>query len=577
MVIPASSSHPRRVAVPWLALGCFVATALPAQQPITPEQRLIAVGRPAGENAHFPPADTNMVWVPPGTFTMGCTAGDGECFEDEKPPHAVSLSRGFWMDATPVTVGAYRKFTRATGHPMPQPPTFAQADSNPVVNVTWDDAVAYCTWAGGRLPSEAEWEYAARGGAEGWKYPWGNTVGHDQANYEGIEGRDRWSKTSPVGSFDPNGFGLFDMAGNVWEWCGDFYDPQAYSTSPGVDPRGPVAGSLRVVRGGSFAYPTRSLRVSNRGEFSPSGRLNSFGFRCVREAEPGEQAAGQPPAAPVTPLPVTPPPVPTGQPAATVVPPPVTPAPSPAAKPGAGPRPGEKRAFPPVPGEWAWVPAGSFEMGAVLGDGSGFADEQPRHTVTLTRGLWIQVTPVTFAQYRVFAEAAGRPMPHVPNWADDSHPVVGVTWNDAVAFCAWAGGRLPTEAEWERAARGGVAGQRYPWGPDISHDNANFDGTGGRDQWAKSSPVGSFPANGFGLFDMAGNVWQWCADWYDERRYAHSPPVDPKGPAEGKARVVRGGCWTSDPGRLRTSYRFSVDPSDSQVTIGFRCVRDGPP
>jgi len=222
----------------------------------------------------------------------------------------------------------------------------------------------------------------------------------------------------------------------------------------------------------------------------------------------------------------------------------------------------------------AYMPAGTFEMGAVRGDGSGFSDEQPRHAVTITRAFWIGVTEVTFAQYRAFAEATGHPMPHVPNWADESHPVVGVIYEDAVAYCRWAGGRLPSEVEWEYAARGGAGSVKYPWGGDIGHDDANFDGTGGRDQWMKSSPVASFPPNGLGLFDVSGNVWEWCADWYEERFYARSPAVDPTGPAEGKARVVRSGCWTSDPGRLRTSYRFSLDPSDSQVSVGFRCVRD---
>jgi formylglycine-generating enzyme required for sulfatase activity len=224
-----------------------------------------------------------------------------------------------------------------------------------------------------------------------------------------------------------------------------------------------------------------------------------------------------------------------------------------------------------------WVAPTTFEMGAVRGDGSGFGDEQPRHAVTLSVGYWIGATEVTVAQYRRFAEATGSAMPAVPNWADDAHPAVEVSWEQAVAYCRWAGGRLPSEAEWECAARGGVAGLKYPTGAVISHDDANFDGTGGRDQWVKSSPVGSFAPNGFGLVDVAGNASEWVADWYEERYYADSPAVDPPGPAEGKTRVVRGGNWASDPGRLRTSYRFSLDPGDAQVTLGFRCARDGPP
>ncbi len=472
---------------------------------------------------------------------------------------------------------------------MPSAPGWVLADSLPVTNVTWDDATSYCGWAGGRLPTEAEWEYAARGGIEGRPYPWGAAAARENANWDGAEGRDRWTKVAPVGSFEPNAFGLVDMAGNAWEWTGDWFDARAYSASPAIDPTGPASGTLRVVRGGAFNVQPRSLRVSNRGKFSPSGRNEAFGFRCVRPVQPS-RATGAP-----TPLPLpqpTPSPLPSpstpaatgGAPPATmsapaIVPVPPTPQPQAGDMPtlaGSPPASGARRAFPPVAGEMVHVPAGTFEMGAVRGDGSGFSDEQPRHPVTLTRAFWIGVTEVTFAQFRAFAEATGHPMPHVPNWADEAHPVVGVTFEDAVAYCRWAGGRLPTEAEWEYAARGGAGSVKYPWGGDISHDDANFDGTGGRDQWMKSSPVASFPPNGFGLFDVSGNVWEWCADWYEERFYARSPAVDPTGPGEGKARVVRSGCWTSDPGRLRTSYRFSLDPSDSQVSVGFRCVRDAP-
>jgi formylglycine-generating enzyme required for sulfatase activity len=543
-----------------------------------------ATARPGpGEATRFAPAETDMVLIPGGTFVMGCAATDGECFEDERPTRRVTITQGFWMDVSEVTVAAYRRFARATGQSMPPAPSWVLADSQPVTNVTWDDAAAYCSWAGGRLPTEAEWEYAARGGNEAWKYPWGATASHEHANWDGVEGRDRWSRVAPVGSFEPNAFGLLDMAGNAWEWTGDWFDAHTYSASPAVDPGGPPSGTLRAVRGGAFNVPPRSLRVSNRGKFSPAARNQAFGFRCVRPVQAG-QAAGAP--SPLATPPPTPPIVqpaggtttagpkptaPVAVPVVAAIPPAAGGAPVPAGSTTAA---GTRRSFPPAMGEMAHVPAATFEMGAVRGDGSGFSDEQPRHAVTITRAFWIGVTEVTFAQYRTFAEATGQPMPRVPNWADESHPVVGVTYDDAVAYCRWAGGRLPSEAEWEYAARSGAGSIKYPWGGDISHDDANFDGTGGRDQWMKSSPVASFPPNGLGLFDVSGNVWEWCADWYEERFYARSPAIDPTGPAEGKARVVRSGCWTSDPGRLRTSYRFSLDPSDSQVSVGFRCVRD---
>ncbi|MFZ5785049.1 MAG: formylglycine-generating enzyme family protein [Acidobacteriota bacterium] len=522
-----------------------------------------------GAERRFPPADTVSVWIPPGTTLIGCAAGDSECHEDEKPPRRVTISRGFWIDTTEVPLASFRAFSRAAGQPLPPPPSFAQNDAHPVVNVTWAEAAAYCSWAGGRLPTEAEWEYAARSGSEGATYPSGHALARDHANWEGVEGRDRWGKTAPVGSLAPNPWGLFDAAGNVWEWTADWYDPRVGSGGAVSDPAGPTSGTLKVVRGGAYNAQPRSLRSSNRGKFNPSARMESIGLRCVHD---GETPAG--------------PPVEEHDTGATAaVSPPVVPAAAPTPISGTVVRreerapvttgPGaQRRNFPPSSIEMALVPPGAYEIGAVRGDGAGFADEQPRHAITLTRGVWMGVTEVTVAQYRSYGQATGTALPSTPSWADDSHPVVGVTWEQASAYCRWAGGRLPTEAEWEAAARGGSSGLRYPWGTEISHDDANFDGVGGRDAWPKSAPVGSFAANGFGLVDVSGNVWEWTADWYDERYYARSPAIDPEGPEDGKARVVRGGCWTSDPGRLRSSYRFSLDPSDSQVSVGFRCARD---
>ncbi|MGE5236152.1 MAG: formylglycine-generating enzyme family protein [Acidobacteriota bacterium] len=583
----ADPSSTRRLLV--TAMATILAGAVPwasAQTQAIVKERSIMVGRPAGEAKRVGPADTNAVWIPAGRFTMGCVASDPDCFPDEKPPHQVTLAGGFWLDATEVTVASFRRFTHATGYAQPPAASFPQGDAHPVVNVTWDDAVAYCRWNGGRLPTEAEWEYAARAGAEGTVFPSGAAIGHDAANYEGAEGRDRWTRTAPVGSFDPNAWGAVDLLGNVWEWTQDWYDPHAYSTSAAPDPHGPPTGSLRVIRGGGWNSQPRSLRLSNRGKFAPAARSEALGLRCAYDPTPEDAGAASvervpapqmAPAPALTPSASPPPPPSSSSPlAAAAAPTAVAPPPPPPGRVATAATAGTRRSFPPSGSEMAWVPPGTFEMGAVRGDGSGFADEQPRHEVALTRGFWIDTTEVTFAEYRRFAEAAGAAMPRLPNWADDTHPVVNVTWQNAVDYCRWTGGRLPTEAEWEYAARGGTSGLRYPWGDDISHDDANFDGTGGRDQWAKSSPVRSFPPNGFGLYDVAGNAWEWTADWYEDRYYAHSPASDPTGPEVGRARVVRGGCWTSDPGRLRASYRFSLDPSDSQVSVGFRCVRDAP-
>lgn len=198
------------------------------------------------------------------------------------------------------------------------------------------------------------------------------------------------------------------------------------------------------------------------------------------------------------------------------------------------------------------IPAGTFQMGCVSGDTECDSDET-RKTVTILRDFWMGTTEVTVGAYRSYGS------PPSGNTNGDDHPVVNVTWNEAKAYCESQGGRLPTEEEWERAARGGREGSKYPRGNSISPDDANYSGTGGRDRWSRTSPVGSFAANGYGLHDMSGNVWEWTSSRYDSSKY-----------------VLRGGSWADDPGKLRASFRDRVLPSGLDVNRGFRCAWDAP-
>ena len=180
----------------------------------------------------------------------------------------------FWIDATEVTVGQFKKFLAESDHPFSGDLwkdiyQYSPTDSHPMINVDWHDATAYAKWAGKRLPTQKEWEFAAGGGLIDKEYSWGNDVSlaRDYANYRGVGGRDKWDRiTAPVGSLQPNGYGLYDMAGNVWEWCQDSYDSDQ---------------KRKVLRGGSWDIFPPTLRLAARSSFNPDNRAYDHGFRCV--------------------------------------------------------------------------------------------------------------------------------------------------------------------------------------------------------------------------------------------------------------------------------------------------------
>jgi formylglycine-generating enzyme required for sulfatase activity len=278
----------------------------------------LAVARLASASSLTP---DGMALVPGGTFVMGTSAGAGF----EGPPHRVTIA-AFFLDRSEVTNDAFARFVRATRHvttaerdgessvfvPLrhawsvipgatwrhPEGPasTIDFRGAHPVVHVSWGDASAYCAWAGGRLPTEAEWERAARGGVDGARFPWDDaddgTVAHAntwQGRFPDRDlGTDGFRGTAPVGHFAPNAYGLFDMAGNVWEWTADWFDPRAYEGADGaIDPRGPDRGTERVIRGGSWlcsATHCIGYRAAARGKARPGEGTNHIGFRCARSA-----------------------------------------------------------------------------------------------------------------------------------------------------------------------------------------------------------------------------------------------------------------------------------------------------
>jgi len=307
---------------PVAAWGVTVTRATAAEPEVSKVERegqaVPEVRGPRPDEVRINPQDgERYVWIPPGNFQMGCSPDDRDCRDHEKPRHRVTISRGFWMGQTEVTVGGYRKFAQATQRKVPEAlvlaapprfrsPDFPQSDNHPVAYVTWDEAAQYCQWAGGRLPTEAEWEYAARAGSPAARYGnldeiawYADNSGRsklDSAELWGWESasrinyrkrlRDNGKQTHPVGKKTPNDFGLYDMLGNVLEWCADWYGEKYYQVSEERDPEGPPSGEFRVMRGADWYGPPWGVRVSTRDWMLPDHRFSRIGFRCVREVIP---------------------------------------------------------------------------------------------------------------------------------------------------------------------------------------------------------------------------------------------------------------------------------------------------
>ena len=536
----------------------LMSTVTPVLVTFTPEATLTPTLTPAP--TPLPNEITNslgvtMRLVPAGKFTMGSENGNA----DEKPVHTVTLD-AFYMDVYEVTNARYKACVDARG--CIPPPKFegrfynyykAGYDDYPVDAKDWNMSQMYCEWRGASLPTEAQWEKAARGPDQR-TYPWGEGIDKSFANYDrSIKqvAENNNSGTTRVGSYQLgiSPYGMYDMAGNVWEWVGDWYDENYYAQSPASNPLGPEIGYARVLRGGFWNGPVDMLRTSARSAYDPNNSPEMLGFRCARSAVEIANASSSATSTPeigsgATQLPDIQDP--------TTLPTELTDSQSVSMK---------------------LVPAGPFTMGSEIQP-----VEQPMQTVTLG-AFYMDVYEVTNARYKACVEAGVCTTPGMPKSTSpdkhygiaefDNYPVVFVTWKQSIDYCAWRGARLPTEAEWEKAARGNDQ-RTYPWGEDIDKTLANYD-------TSNTTAVGSYPqgVSPYGMFDMAGNVSEWVSSLY--RPYPYNADDGREDLSLSGSRVLRGGhsYWGAD--ILRSAYRMGYDSiSTSYHFLGFRCARSSP-
>ncbi|RFC42715.1 MAG: Formylglycine-generating enzyme, required for sulfatase activity [Verrucomicrobia bacterium] len=518
-------------------------------------------GSRAGEERSFeiaPGVSVPFVWCPPGTFGMGSPVSESG-HRDDETLHEVTLTDGFWLAKTETTQEQWQTVMGSN------PSKFTDAGPQaPVERVSHDDIQGFLTkinttGAGGwrfTLPTEAQWEYACRAGTTG---PF-NADGADVTDLGWISDNSE-SKTHPVAEKRANAWGLFDLHGNVWEWCQDWYGDSG--RGPGVDPLGAASGSYRVLRGGSWLYSAANARSANQSGDAPEVRSSSLGFRLARSSTIPEEAAG-------------------GR-----------------ASDGAlrrrgrvtQSRPKEEESTvvsrtleiaPGVPMTFCYVPPGKFLMGSPkdeVGREPGSAKET-QHEVTLTQGYWMARTETTAAQWRAIMGNN----PSLFTDAGSDAPVEQVSWEEATKYAETltakiqAGGllvdgwtlQLPTEAQWEYACRARTTAPHNVDSAAVT-DLAWIDENSGE----TTHPVAGKRPNAFGLHDMLGNVFEWCRDWYQEDLGA-DPQTDPQDAASGSDRVYRGGSWYDSAGYARSASRDWGNPSYRDGSLGFRLAA-GPP
>lgn len=472
-----------------------------------------------------------MVFVQGGAFMMGTDEDEN----DERPIHDVSLA-AFYIGRYEVTQAEWQAV-------MGDNPSFFKGENNPVEQIDWYMAIEFCNKKsklegltpcytgsgdnitcnfaarGYRLPTEAEWEFACSGGllSHGYAYSGSNDVSA-VAWFEGNSD----GKPHPVGSKQPNEIGIYDMSGNIWEWCWDWYAGDYYKNSPSSNPSGPAAGQERSYRGGGINGRIEYMRCTGRYQLSPAYKHSDMGLRLVKKA------AGK------------------------------------------------------IPRGMVLVKGGKFRMGSNDG-GAGFS---PAHPVTLSsfyigkfevnQEEWVAVMGVNNSSF-----------------SGSECAVEGVRWYEAVEYCnkrsklegltpcysgsgdgiacdfAVDGYRLPTEAEWEYACRGGLASKNYVFSGSSDAEEVAWCAANVNN--ARTRGGGLKKPNEIGIYDMTGNAWEWCWDWYDKYYYKNSPKNDPRGPVYGTRRVVRSGSVANP--ALPNYFRHLMKPITGYLGYGLRVVR----
>ncbi len=572
-----------------------------------------------------------VVWVPSGSFDMGRYPGEQSSYSWEDPQHSVTVS-GFWMAKYELTKAQWTAVMSTT--PWNGQSYVLNDPNSPAVYVSWNDAQSFITALNGltgltfRLPSEAEWEYACRAGTTT-RFYWGDDPSYTAGNAYCWWRYNAWDVGEGyahiVGLKTENAFGLYDMSGNVWEWCEDDWHSN-YTGAPAdgsawVDsPR----GSNRVQRGGSwdlFGHNCRSAYRHDAG--GPSGSFFSIGFRLAADNRPivisfvinNDYVSTDSRAVTLNNTATNGPAEYMASESATFTGAtwqPYDAAPAFTLSSGEG---GTKTVYFKVrnaagesavvsdtinlveertillPGDvpltMVWIPSGSFLMGRYPGEADSESREDPQHPVTLGYGFWMGKYEVTQQQWIAVRGSWPGTAPYAARGQGNTYPAYFVSWTAAKNFITSLNAhisssgqgpltvRLPSEAEWEYACRAGTQ-TRFYWGDDSGYTQiGTYAWYIGNNSPVGTKPVGGKTANAFGLYDMSGNVWEWCEDDYhgsytgapaDGSAWIDSPRASGRG--------IRSGRWDHYAWICRSAYRTGGAPGDRYDTIGFRLAAD---